>query len=273
MTNLPDSGDDAGPRWQPLPPMERRVVGVLVEKAKTTPENYPLSLNAIRTGANQKSNRFPLMQLDNDHVEEALDRLRELGAVTEIVGDSRVTKFRHRMYDWMGVEKVELAVMAELLLRGAQTVGELRGRSARMEPIRDLSALEPILNSLLHKGLVQYLAPPGRGATVTHCLYLPKEQDKLLAEHGVGAPTRQSAPRPAAWQSAAAGPDASPAAGPQETRTPAPQQPPTPAQDDSVEIAALRNQLAQQRAQIEQLQTETDALRRELDDVKSQLGI
>src|SRR5262249_31356797 len=129
------------PRWQALEPIERRLMGVLIEKAKTTPENYPLSLNALRTGSNQKNNRSPLMQLEEEQVEDALESLRKLGAVTEIQGDGRVAKYRHRAYEWLGVEKVELAVMAELLLRGAQTVGELRGRAARMEPIKDLGEL------------------------------------------------------------------------------------------------------------------------------------
>ena len=111
---------------------------MLIEKAKTTPENYPLSLNALRTGCNQKSNRAPLMQLEEDQVAEALESLRQAGAVAEIQGGARVDKYRHLAYEWLGVDKVELAVMAELLLRGSQTVGELRGRAARMEPIKDL---------------------------------------------------------------------------------------------------------------------------------------
>src|SRR5262249_19657021 len=150
----------------------RRVLGVLVEKAKTTPENYPLSVNALRTGCNQKSNRFPMMQLEEEQVDEALDKLREVGAVAVVQGTSRVDRVRHLAYDWLGVEKVELAVMAELLLRGSQTVGELRGRAARMEPIKDLGELRPTLDALEKKGLIVYLTPHGRGCIVTHTLYL-----------------------------------------------------------------------------------------------------
>ncbi len=105
------------PRWQPLEAIDRRILGVLIEKAKTTPENYPLSLNAIRSAANQKSNRSPLMQLEEPQLEEALEKLRHLGAVAQVQGTSRVDRYRHLAYDWLGVEKVELAVMAELLLR------------------------------------------------------------------------------------------------------------------------------------------------------------
>jgi len=171
-------------KWQPLERNDRRVVGVLVEKAKTTPENYPLSLNTLVNGSNQKSNRFPQMQLDEGHVEETLDRLRELGAVSEIQGDGRVPKFRHLLYDWLGVDKFELAVMAELLLRGAQTLGELRGRAARMESIAGISDLRPIVDSLYQKGLLIYLTPPGRGCVVTHALYQEQELEKVRAEFG-----------------------------------------------------------------------------------------
>jgi len=171
-------------KWQPLQRIDRRVVGVLVEKAKTTPDNYPLTLNSLLNGANQKSNRFPQMQLDEEHVFDALERLRKLGAVAEVQGDGRAPKFRHLLYDWLGVDKYELAVMAELLLRGAQTIGELRGRAARMEPIAGISELRPILDSLNRKGQLLYLTPPGRGCMVTHALYQEAELEKLRAEHG-----------------------------------------------------------------------------------------
>jgi len=170
------------PRWQPLSAIDRRVVGVLVEKAKTTPNAYPMSVSAISTAANQKSNRFPVMQLEPEDVEQSLERLRGLGAVGMIEGYGRVVKYRHYMYDWLGVDKVELAVMAELLLRGAQTEGELRGRAARMEPIGDLAALRPILASLKTKGLVLPLTPEGRGHVVTHALYASRELEGLRAE-------------------------------------------------------------------------------------------
>jgi uncharacterized protein YceH (UPF0502 family) len=170
------------PRWRPIGAIERRVLGVLVEKAKTTPENYPLSLNALRAGCNQKSNRAPQMQLEEAQIEEALDALRQAGAVLLVQGDSRVDRYRHLAYDWLGVEKAELAVMAELLLRGHQTVGELRGRAARMEPIKDLGELQPILAALEAKNLIVYLTPPGRGSVVTHSLYLDREMEKLRRE-------------------------------------------------------------------------------------------
>src|SRR5215831_1032456 len=130
----------AATKWKPLEPNARRVLGVLIEKAKTTPAGYPMSVNAIVTGCNQKNNREPLMTLDDIEVERALDGLRTLGAVSEIDWMGRVSKYKHHAYEWMGVSRAELAVMAELLLRGAQAMGELRGRAARMEPIEDLAA-------------------------------------------------------------------------------------------------------------------------------------
>jgi len=188
-------------KWQPLERNDRRVVGVLVEKAKTTPDNYPLTLNSLLNGANQKSNRYPQMQLDEEHVFDALERLRKLGAVAEVQGDGRSPKFRHLLYDWLGVDKFEIAVMAELLLRGAQTLGELRSRAARMEPIAGISELRPILDSLQSKSLIIYLTAPGRGCIVTHALYQEQELTKLRAEHSnvnvdVPVPTSMPASSP-----------------------------------------------------------------------------
>ena len=163
--------ENATAPWQPLDPLQRRVLGVLVEKAKTTPDSYPLTVNSIKTACNQKSNRKPLMDLDADDVMATLDELREMGAVSEVQGDGRVAKYRHKAYEWLGVDKFELAVITELLLRGEQTVGELRGRAARMEPIDNLAALQPILDHLREKGLLVNITPPGRGQIVTHALY------------------------------------------------------------------------------------------------------
>ncbi len=168
-------------KWRPLSPRQRRVLGVLVEKAKTTPEAYPLSPNAIVTGCNQKSNRAPLTNYSLEDIEDVLTELREIGAVVELQGSGRVPRYKHCLYEWLGVDKVELAVMAELLLRGEQTVGELRTRAARMEPIADVAALRPILKSLLDKKLLMALTPEGRGQIVTHALYKDRELDELRA--------------------------------------------------------------------------------------------
>lgn len=270
----------ASRRWGPLESVERRILGVLIEKAKTTPEAYPLSISAVRTGCNQKSNRAPFMQLEESQVEDALEQLRKAGAVTQIQGSGRVDRYRHLAYEWLGVEKVELAVMAELLLRGAQTVGELRGRAARMEPIKDLGELQPTLDSLAAKGLILYLSPPGRGSVVTHALYLEREMEKVRREAGtadIDAPSasgnsaahRTISPSPASRIQETA---------PSETRRVAP----LPAHDDSKSdrltadinslregLSELKRELAAVRAEFESTATE---LRRELEDLNRQLG-
>jgi uncharacterized protein YceH (UPF0502 family) len=119
------------------------------------------------------------MQLEPEQVSESLDRLRQMGAVGLIEGAGRVDKYRHYLYEWLGVDKVELAVMAELLLRGDQTEGDLRIRASRMEPVADLPALRAVLNSLKQKGLVISLTPEGRGHVVSHAIYKPQELERL----------------------------------------------------------------------------------------------
>lgn len=181
-TQLPTPTAEAAPRkWQVLSSRQRRVLGVLIEKAKTTPDAYPLTVNALVSGSNQKNNREPHTSYSPEEVEQALEELRAIGAVTEVQGSGRVPKYRHHAYEWLGVEKTELAVMAELLLRGEQTLGELRGRAARMEPIADTAALKPVVEGLLKKGLMIELTAPGRGQIVSHNLYKERELNELKA--------------------------------------------------------------------------------------------
>lgn len=184
------------PKWKPLSSLERRIIGVLGEKAKTTPDSYPLSLNALVNGCNQKSNRYPQMKVESIDVENALEKLRSMGAVSEVQGGGRVAKFKHYLYEWLGVSKVESAVMIELLLRGSQTVGELRGRAARMEPIKDVAELRPIVTELIERGLVLSLTPEGRGQIVTHALYKEEEMDKVRTRAAEAAEAAENAPTP-----------------------------------------------------------------------------
>ncbi len=246
-----DTPQEDSPRWQPLGKIERRVVGVLVEKAKTTADNYPLSLNALVNGCNQKSNRAPQMQLDEEQAAEAIDRLRMIGAVLIIQGDGRVEKYRHLLYEWLGVDKVELAVMAELLLRGEQTLGDLRGRAARMEPIKGIAELQPIVESLRQKGLILLLTPPGRGCVVTHALYQEQELAKLRREFDGQSEGHRSMP------SEAAPPRTAVSADPSELET------------LRVEVASLKRQLAEVQVQV----AEIDTLREALDNLNRQLGV
>ncbi|MCC9604038.1 YceH family protein [Stieleria sp. JC731] len=176
--------DSAGDDSQPVVPLSanaRRVLGVLVEKAKTTPDNYPMTVAAIVSGCNQKSNRSPQMSLDENDVLLALDELRACGAAREIQGGGRVNKFRHVAYEWMNLDSPQAAVMTELLLRGPQTMGELRTRASRMYALADLNAAKSVVESLIEKDLVEALTPPGRGQTFAHKLYPPEERQYLEA--------------------------------------------------------------------------------------------
>src|SRR6185312_2454663 len=185
--------------WVPLNNRERRVLGVLVEKAKTTPEYYPLTIAAIVTGCNQKSNRDPVTNYDADDVEEILQGLRKKGATVMVEGSGRVVRWKHTLYDWLKVTKVELAVIAELLLRGAQTEGDLRSQASRMEPLADLPALQAILETLAAKDLVVYLTPPRtrRGVVVTHNLYIPNELEREKARQAAAPAIDDEPERPA----------------------------------------------------------------------------
>jgi uncharacterized protein YceH (UPF0502 family) len=246
------------PRWRPLAARDRRVLGVLVEKAKTTPEAYPMSVNALRAGCNQKNNRYPLMELEAEDVEESLARLREAGAAAEVQGGGRVLRYRHYFYEWLGVDKVESAVMTELLLRGAQTEGELRGRAARMEPIADVAALRPVLASLKSKGLVISLTSDGRGHVVTHALYEPRELEKLQAEYSGGQPpAREPAP---------AGPERdSPERASDVDSEPA--RPVPPAQPGPAAVSSAATDVAELKRQLEGLRGEVAQLRKDLEDL------
>jgi uncharacterized protein YceH (UPF0502 family) len=184
-------------QWPELDAVEQRVLGVLIEKQKTTPDAYPLSLNASVTGCNQKSNRDPVMSLEDLEVEAALTGLKEKGLVIRVQGAGRVERWRHNAYDALQVDKVELAVLADLLVRGAQTEGELRAHVSRMEPVEDLDTLRSILSKLAERKLVVYLTPPGhRGTKLTHGFFGAGELDALKRSAGAeagAAPVRATA--------------------------------------------------------------------------------
>jgi uncharacterized protein YceH (UPF0502 family) len=189
----------------PLPPDQRRVLGVLVEKQKTSKsaDAYPMTLNAITTGCNQKSNRDPVTDYDEDDAEETLAALQRLGLAEKVTG-GRAERWRHRLYDVWRPSKVEMAVLAELLLRGPQTEGDLRGRASRMDDIADLDELRRLLAGLAERKLVVYLGEPGRrGTVVTHGFHAPDELAQARAKFANGAPDDPApAPRPSAGPSA-----------------------------------------------------------------------
>nr|WP_246525233.1 YceH family protein [Geomobilimonas luticola] len=129
--------------------VEVRVLGCLVEKELTTPEYYPLSLNALTNACNQKSNREPVLALEEADVVRALDSLRFKQLALQSAEGGRVPKYRHALVEKLRFPPAELAVLAELLLRGPQTVGELRTRAERMYSFPDLAAVEGVLEELL----------------------------------------------------------------------------------------------------------------------------
>ena len=151
-----------------LQPDECRVLGVLIEKAQTTPAQYPLSINAIVTGANQKNNRDPVANFDEERALRAVDRLRRNKLVVEVdMSGSRVLKYRHEARETLNLRTPALVVLAELLLRGPQTIGELRSRASRMHPFESMEAVKATLASMMEgdEPLVHQVAPlPGSRA-------------------------------------------------------------------------------------------------------------
>ena len=135
-----------------LTDVEARVLGALVEKDITTPDYYPLSLNALVNACNQKNNRDPVMNLDENQVREALSGLEAMGlAGPASSADSRVTKYEHHLQDVFNFSRGETAVICVLLLRGPQTLGELRGRTERLHRFEDLEAVQAALQHLMRR--------------------------------------------------------------------------------------------------------------------------
>jgi uncharacterized protein YceH (UPF0502 family) len=135
-----------------LTPDECRVLGVLIEKSTTTPEQYPLTPNALTSGCNQKNNRDPVRTMSDDEVFEAAESLRAKALAVRVdQAGSRVHKYRHNAGDVLKARTGELAILAELLLRGPQTIGELRGRASRMSPMDALDVAQGLLEALMNR--------------------------------------------------------------------------------------------------------------------------
>jgi len=220
-----------------LDPHEARALGVLIEKELTTPDQYPLTLNAATNGSNQKNNRDPVLELSEREVEAALRKMIVKGLVGSVhpVG-SRVEKFRHNADAILAVDKPKLAVLAELMLRGVQQPGELRGRASRMSPIDSLGALAEILGPMLEAGLVVRLDPaPGSRA---------ERYGHTLSGHVSAAPR-----------------SAQPVVAP----------PPEPAPAAPSDPAAAERALSTEK-RIEQLEFDVSRLRRQLDNLAWKLG-
>jgi uncharacterized protein len=160
---------------------QRRVLGTLLEKAYTTPEGYPLTLKSLTAGCNQKSNRHPMTDYSEDDVLEFLDQLREMGLVAVVHTESgRTERYRHYMRKRFTLSEPQLAVLTELLLRGRQSVGDLRARASRMVAIESLDDLREALRGLASQN---YLQASGsldrRGVEVDHNFYQAGENKRI----------------------------------------------------------------------------------------------
>jgi uncharacterized protein YceH (UPF0502 family) len=157
-----------------LTAVEARVLGALIEKEITTPEYYPLSLNALVNACNQKNNREPVMVLDDVEVRQALHGLEDDRLAGAVRGDGRVPKYEHRVQEVFNFTRGEIAVMCVLLLRGPQTPGELRGRTERMYKFDELSDVQSVLQKLMTRDpvLVKVLprAPGTKEVRYAHLL-------------------------------------------------------------------------------------------------------
>ncbi len=175
-----------------LPKIQRRVVGALMEKAFTTPEQYPLTLKATTSACNQKSNRDPVVAYSEDQVQQALDDLRSDLLVAEVFMDGgRAPRYRHYMRHKFDFSEAQFAIVAELLLRGRQQLGELRTRASRMVRIESQDQLREELSGLMQKGYLQANGPlERRGIEVDHTFYLAKEGMSI----GTAAPVDAPAP-------------------------------------------------------------------------------
>jgi uncharacterized protein len=229
-----------------LTPMEARVIGCLIEKQITTPDQYPLSLNALVNACNQKSNRDPVMDVSESVVQATLDGLSKKHFVMERSGfGSRVPKYQHRFcnteFGTLKLTPQELAIVCELLLRGPQTPGELRSRASRMAPFTEVSEIESVLETLRTRDDGPFVARLARE---------PGRRDSRYA-HLFSGPIPES---------------------PEEPMAVAPN--PAPARAPASSSAALTGQhaAASDGVRIERLEAEVKQLRAELDDLKSRLG-
>lgn len=176
--------------------IEARILGVLVEKQMSTPEYYPLTLNALINACNQKSNRDPVMNLDEAAVVEALDSLRKQHLVWQIMTHgSRTPKYEHNMKEVAAFSESQLAILCELMLRGPQTLGELRTRTARLTEFYGLSDVEHTLKRLMdHESgpfSVQLPRRPGHKENrYTHLFSEVESSEDAYASPEASAPTR-----------------------------------------------------------------------------------
>ncbi|MEQ8762413.1 MAG: YceH family protein [Planctomycetota bacterium] len=180
---------------------QRRIIGVLIEKQLATPDQYPLTLNALQLGCNQKTSREPVLSLENFEVEGALRSLQLEGWVIQRTG-GRATRWGHRAHEKLALEKPDLALMAVLMLRGAQTTSELKARTERLHAFTGLDAIEAHLRALAERPapLVRRLGrSPGERAERWEHLLTPEDEAPAVPERATVFES-QPAARPATFQ-------------------------------------------------------------------------
>ena len=181
-------------RTRTLDPLEIRVIGVLMEKEQTTPDYYPMTLNALVAACNQKTNRDPVMQVDSDEVSDVLDRLRQDVLVWRWEG-ARSVRWQHSLDRRWNLDEASKAVMTLLLLRGPQTPGELRARSERMHSFSSVTEVEDVLNRLQEgfDALVKAL-PMAPGQREIRWMHLVGQTDAEDGSFSAGGPSYEDGP-------------------------------------------------------------------------------
>lgn len=255
---------------EPAPPRalarrHRRVLGVLIEKAFCTPENYPLTVNSLVAGCNQKSNRDPVTELPSDVVEEALQELQQFGLTTRVLPASgRTERWKHNSKETWQLDRPQRAILAELLLRGPQTEGDLRVRASRMVEVPTLEELRVVLDSLAARGFVRLMSPEGRkrGRIWSHLLFPPEEWTQVEERLKTMDTAEPDEPAPRPTTSAASSSIRSPASDALAERLSAVEN----------ELEQTKIQIAELRQQLERLSAENQEFRGEIRSLRSELG-
>lgn len=256
-------------RTEPLSTEALRVLGTLIEKERATPQNYPLTANALRLGCNQSSNRFPVVDYDDDLIERTVTGLKQQGLLRFVFSSSnRATKYRHVLDEAWRLADDELAVLCVLFLRGPQTIGEIKGRTERLHPFADLAEVQSTLERLARR----------EPSLVRRLDRQPGQKDSRwvqLAGVDAGAESAPSAHRSPA-PTAAADSDAVASTG--STSFPPSVDPVVPSDtmdahgESGGAAETLRAEVRRLRSELDALRSEVVALRAELDDFRAELG-
>ena len=247
-----------------LTPPEQRVLGCLIEKRWTTPDQYPLSLNGLRLACNQSTNRDPVTSYDEPTVREAAQRLCLYGLARLASGHgSRAVKYRHLAEEALDLDREELAVLAVLLLRGPQTPGELKARTERMAPLASLDDVERVAGVLIERGYAKRIGrrPGQKEDRFEHLLGGPGTAEVAVSAPSppVSAPSPPAAPAAAPSQAPAPTPASAPSQGSVPTAMASSMVGSAPSPDGSGDllerVSALEDEVASLRAELDELRS------------------